>query len=1429
MERPEDKTIDQLVALLSVAGVPLPAQRAKKQVYVDLYRAYASRIASSTGVSAPPLRASTSSNKTAAARASASSRSIVSSPAKFIDFEALASPRKNSTTAKDTHTLSRNVGQQDAFQGDNGTPGYHHSAKIPSPSVTDILDELDNQELSDSENNSDLENATSTSTTNSDASAFAWDTLEPARKPSSQAGARITSPKTVPPEITSKERGILSAGFVLALFCVWQHMEYRPSNSPYPSQSFEVFGIPAVDAVIVRVLPISRTCPIGAVCAGKTVVGCESPDDIVRWIFGAKAINDYAFVGWQFLIPEFLGGGKLVQCVPDTAKLRLEAKKQVQVENLIAYLDDVVRKWLGQLTCNEPDSDPSTTAEELLMATTSAGKAREIRGMPLPVAKRQLRALIGAKWTDEKFEEYWTLLLQRVLVGSDHGPPEEISSDTRHLYTTVDASGRYRLLQTTSPLIKSVPCILRQSIHSTLQKHAVEIAILVILAAAALVTYALKAAAARDAVVSATIIEDVLDALHGESENHRRDPLRHPVPGLGVAALRDHFLTVRVGDSSNVDAFGYSAVLDADRRTRWTVSDSATRDRIWRQVSSAIQRNANVRESVLEVRGEEDVVWQWIGSFALSPRKRRIVEKSTGGEISSAPKFSGNDVHDFNLGDGLVSGTMSVTTNWCDGNTYNVVILALTGNCNNASDVMKSFASIAWGGQSCWGPSSDGTQFWCTAVSGCPSASAVESFTLCGAVYVESTSIEVNVTQSTGALRYGATGFLYGVGDEGIPSQTMLQALKPRVAAQKAPGGLQHPNGDALKIAPMWNRTGGRDIQIYNQDIYENFPYENLGLADYLSKIQVQIESVLASPYHPMFIYVPINEPEGIWYTNNLTGMQEDWVTIHRFIRSFDPTARIAGPNFQIWRQAEMTTFLTYVNQYDAYPDVVTWHELQDDFYNGGWDTHLAQYRAIEASLGVGQHNVTINEYGRFSGDLGVPGHLVQYIAKFENSKVDGCLAYWTDAGSLNDLVTHNNMATGGWWLYKWYGELTGYTVDVDASSLSESLQGVAAVDSSKKQVRLVFGGNARTTALYNTTVAFPSLSSLGIFGSTVHATVWGVDNTGLNISTGPYFIEEIDIPTSSATIVLDNLLSLSAYQVILTPSLSWTTANVANRYEAEYAVIEGTAKITYGSNSGFSGTYFVEGYGNSQTANTIFVVQTDNLGYFTISLRYSAGPYTGAPSDRSILMRVNSEDLTVVALPGTSDWNTWKTASVTAFLPAGISRIEYKAYAADDRDAINIDYIDVIASSQISDKYEAEATQNTLSGTAVRTAVSSASGGYDVEGIGNGTLNYLQFNNILANVTGVHRLAITYANAELGAGAENYNTNVVDRLGQISVNGGPAFNVNFRNTLGWTIYWPIVVDINLVAGSTNTITIWNNSTGFAPNFDFIQVALPFV
>jgi hypothetical protein len=683
----------------------------------------------------------------------------------------------------------------------------------------------------------------------------------------------------------------------------------------------------------------------------------------------------------------------------------------------------------------------------------------------------------------------------------------------------------------------------------------------------------------------------------------------------------------------------------------------------------------------------------------------------------------------------------------------------------------------------------------------------------------------VDVSTDTGAITYGATGFLYGLGNDGIPTDNMLAALKPQVIAQKAPGGLQHPNGDALEVAPEFKRTGGKDIQIYLQDIYKQWPYEKAGITDYLAKVDTIARAVVADPNRASYVYVPFNEPDQIWYSGNLTGLENDWKTVYQKIRSIDPTARIAGINYAHYSAADYRHFMTFAQANKVLPQVITWHELQDDFF-WSWYNNFDNYRAIETSLGIRPLPISINEYGRFSGDLGVPGNLVQWVTRFENSKVTGCLAYWTTAGSLNDLVTENNKATGGWWLYKWYGDLTGRTVAVTPPTKEGSLQGVATLDGVNKQARVIFGGAHNVNDVYDTNVVVKGLAAHAYFGSTVHATVWGVDSTGLGASPGPYVLTESDFPVvdGQISIPLTGLKGASAYQVIVTPNKDLTTLSSPTRYEAEYARLSGGARVTNGSNTGYSGTAFTEGYRDSSTASTDFVVTAPSNGYYTVGLRYSAGPRDGVPAARVARVSLNGATLSDLNLPGTADWNTWKTATAKVFLTAGINRIDVGAFSSDDRDLFTVDYLDVTPTSGTVTAYEAESSANTRGGTAVVSSNSAASGGQYVGYVGAGAANTLRFNQVSVPTAGRYRMVVGYANGELGAGSSNYNSNIVDRYADISVNGATAKRSYFRNTLGWSNFRTTVVDVDLVAGN-NTITFANSSAGYVPDLDRIQIA----
>ena len=177
-----------------------------------------------------------------------------------------------------------------------------------------------------------------------------------------------------------------------------------------------------------------------------------------------------------------------------------------------------------------------------------------------------------------------------------------------------------------------------------------------------------------------------------------------------------------------------------------------------------------------------------------------------------------------------------------------------------------------------------------------------------------SQELRVDLAARSGPVRHGAAGFLYGLGNDGIPSANVLAPLKPQVAAQKPQGGAQHPNGDALDVAHTYQSAGGREIQIYLQDDYANWPYEKLGMEDYLARVARITREVIDSPARDLFSFVPLNEPDQIWYNkaDRRQALLDDFWAITRTIKAVHPAARIVGPNFARYDSAFYREFLAF-------------------------------------------------------------------------------------------------------------------------------------------------------------------------------------------------------------------------------------------------------------------------------------------------------------------------------------------------------------------------------------------------------------------------------------------------------------------------------------------------------------------------------------
>ncbi|WP_433440950.1 CBM35 domain-containing protein [Nonomuraea sp. CA-141351] len=336
--------------------------------------------------------------------------------------------------------------------------------------------------------------------------------------------------------------------------------------------------------------------------------------------------------------------------------------------------------------------------------------------------------------------------------------------------------------------------------------------------------------------------------------------------------------------------------------------------------------------------------------------------------------------------------------------------------------------------------------------------------------------VTVDFAQRTGRVHGGATGMLYGLSDPGVPGDALLAGARPRTVAQKAPDGDQHPNGDALVIADGFFAAGGEEIVVYMQDVYSQWPYENRGIDDYLAKVDTMVRKVVRGRPQDKgkFVWVPFNEPDGIWYQDWAATKDKffsDWKAVFERIRSIDPAAKIVGPNEANYNPGRLRDFLTWAKDAkcgdgNCLPDIMSWHELSRNRladYRG----HYEHYRQMERDLGIGPLPINIDEYGN-RRDMSVPGQMIQWISLFEDTKVDADMAYWTYAGNLDDHAVRTRQANGGWWLLKWYADLTGQTVKAVPPQLNvaDTVQAVAAIDESARRGTILVGGGSEPVRL---------------------------------------------------------------------------------------------------------------------------------------------------------------------------------------------------------------------------------------------------------------------------------------------------------------------------------------------------------------------------
>jgi len=400
------------------------------------------------------------------------------------------------------------------------------------------------------------------------------------------------------------------------------------------------------------------------------------------------------------------------------------------------------------------------------------------------------------------------------------------------------------------------------------------------------------------------------------------------------------------------------------------------------------------------------------------------------------------------------------------------------------------------------------------------------------------TTLTVDLSSTIGPAKHVASGSLYGV-TESLPADVtgLIAPLHPIMFTNPAAAGSgkQQPVGGAIAVAVRIASTGGM-VTLRLADWLPGWPYTFTNMTDWLDKVTQTYTSKKSSGVTNYYGYEIWNEPDGTW-TNSLA-FTEFWRQTYAKIRALDPTAKIIGPSISYFSSSYLNTFLTYAKANDCVPDIISWHELS----GGNLTSNFTTYRSIETQLGIGPLPISINEYSGpdHIDDEGQPGASSPMIAKFERFKIDSAsITFWDVAhpGRLGSLLATNTATNGGWWFYKWYGDMSGNMVTTTPPSPNtpSALDGFANLDTTGAKASVLFGGVNDGTIQ----IVVKGFQAASFFGSTVHAVVEHtpfVNRTTVVTATDTVSTADVPVANSQMTVTVSGANNNDGYRLSLAP-----------------------------------------------------------------------------------------------------------------------------------------------------------------------------------------------------------------------------------------------------------------------------------------------------
>lgn len=470
-------------------------------------------------------------------------------------------------------------------------------------------------------------------------------------------------------------------------------------------------------------------------------------------------------------------------------------------------------------------------------------------------------------------------------------------------------------------------------------------------------------------------------------------------------------------------------------------------------------------------------------------------------------------------------------------------------------------------------------------------------------------SLTADMSVSTGAVTSGASGYLYGLAEAGVPSKNMCESVDISTVSAKVTDGLQHPTGDLSHVVSLLDNTDYNVV--YLQDNYSTWYYEHEAIEkaradgsydwrsfvenDYLPKVKASVETLSAAPYSDKVVYCLYNECDnGVWFgeskTNddgytygeyNETGEQnffEAWKMTYDLVKSINPSALTGGPGFCDYDSREIENFLAYCKENNCVPEIMIYHEL-GDYSIRLWQQNVASYRELEKQLGIDELPIIITEYGRMC-DNGLPGNMLKYITQIETTKVYADNAYWRLANNLNDVAADDNSPNSNWWLYRWYADMQGNTVETKYQDLflsnvenafikkkeaytSWGFMGIVSMTEEQNKIDVICGGRDGSAV-----VKLENLNDTAFKGQRVCVKIEEVIYKGLSGVVNAPELKALYYTKAGNTLNIDlnDMDASSAYHITVVPisdaliQENYTNDRYIERYEFEEGKLLGNA-----------------------------------------------------------------------------------------------------------------------------------------------------------------------------------------------------------------------------------------------------------------------------